>query len=289
MGHGVDDVVDADAKAECGILLGVGGAVGPFPGIANVGVEGDSDHDAAFVVMDGAPVSAFAIVGTLRVIGDFVATTKVGGAGNLVAIIEVEEGMKNGVVVGDLDDGAIGENHAHAGYKHLPLVGAVKIVGHEKAAAEQVIAKNVRLMLSNAPLADLHGIEPGPIVNFVAIVEVDVLLNRTRVNARKTANRSRKCAIRGRAVLGPERHTFAPVAIEAAAVAIIGPGGIHETSKGPFARMLPIRRKRGGIAVFDGRILAERALGEKSGDADEGGGEEEERGEEFSERRSHGD
>ena len=61
MRHGVDDVVDTDAETEGGEFFGVAGFVGELPGVAEIGVEGHGDHDAAFVVADDAPVGVGAV------------------------------------------------------------------------------------------------------------------------------------------------------------------------------------------------------------------------------------
>jgi hypothetical protein len=48
----------------------------------------------------------------------------------------------------------------------------VKIVGHEEAATQQIIAQLLCLGLGQAPLPYLDGVEPGPVVDFIAIVQV---------------------------------------------------------------------------------------------------------------------
>ncbi len=62
-------------------------------------------------------------------------------AGDLETVVQVEDGVKNGVVVGDVDDGAVREHHANAFLKHRVFEVAVKIVGHEKAAAQEILAQ----------------------------------------------------------------------------------------------------------------------------------------------------
>ena len=59
-------------------------------------------------------------------------------------------------------------------------IGAVEIVGHEEAAAQQVFAQLLGLRVGEAPFADLDGVEPGPVV-VVAVVEVDGLLDGAHV------------------------------------------------------------------------------------------------------------
>src|SRR5580658_2005942 len=123
-------------------------------------------------------------------------------------------------------------------------------------------------MLGDSPLADLHGVKPGPIVDFVAIVEIYVLFDRARVNAREAADGGGKKAIGRRTILGPQRHTLAPIAIETPAVTVVGAGRVHQASESPFAGSLPVWRQRSGFSVFDGGIFAERALGGNRTDED---------------------
>src|SRR4051812_3683931 len=52
MTHCVDQVVDADANAERGEFFGVIGIVGVLPGIAEIQIVTDGDHEAAVIVID---------------------------------------------------------------------------------------------------------------------------------------------------------------------------------------------------------------------------------------------
>ncbi len=132
VGHRVDDIVDAYADAEVGEAEGVAGPVEPLPGVADVGVLGDRDHDVALVVVDASPAGDAAVL--------FVAGAEVFGAGDLVAIREIEDGVEDGVVVGDVDDGTVGEDHLHGLFEVGLLFGSVEVVGHKEAAAEEIVA-----------------------------------------------------------------------------------------------------------------------------------------------------
>ena len=48
--HSIDDVVDADAIRQRCSAFGILGTVGPFPGVADIGISADGDHDATFIV-----------------------------------------------------------------------------------------------------------------------------------------------------------------------------------------------------------------------------------------------
>src|ERR1039457_95473 len=130
MGHGVDDVVHADANAESGETRGVSGIVGVLPGIAEIVVVGHDGNQPALVVIYAAKVAA----GTARAVG---AVEPVGGtlladamrlrvlhAGHLVAVIQVVDGVKNRILVGNVDDLAIGLDAPHTVDENVPLVVA---------------------------------------------------------------------------------------------------------------------------------------------------------------------
>ena len=69
-------------------------------------------------------------------------------------------------------------------------------------------------------------------------------------------------------ILGPERETLAPVAVEAAGVAVVGAGRIHQAGEGPFGGLVPVRGDF-EVLVFDAGKLTEWAL--KSVEHGEGG------------------
>jgi hypothetical protein len=93
-----------------------------------------------------------------------------------------------GSVVGQVNDGAIGEDALHAGEEDVPFVGTVEVVTHEEAATEQEVAEFGGLLVGQFPVADFDGVEPRPVVNFVPIVGVDGLLDGAHVDAGKTAD-----------------------------------------------------------------------------------------------------
>ena len=59
MRHRIVDVVHGYADAQGGELFGVLGIVGVLPGIAQIHVVADGDHEAALVVVDAAPGGAY--------------------------------------------------------------------------------------------------------------------------------------------------------------------------------------------------------------------------------------
>src|SRR5690606_16235424 len=59
--HRVNYVIDGEAIREGGHRLGVAGIVGMLPGVAEIHVEVDRDHEAAAIVVDAAPVRRDAV------------------------------------------------------------------------------------------------------------------------------------------------------------------------------------------------------------------------------------
>src|SRR5207245_6719756 len=62
MRHGVDNVIDAEPDSQRRVLLRVLGVVGVLPGVAEIHVVADGDHEAAFVVVDSTPARCDAIM-----------------------------------------------------------------------------------------------------------------------------------------------------------------------------------------------------------------------------------
>ena len=107
--HGVNDVVYTQADGEVGIGRGVIGIVGVFPGVADVGVVRDGDQDAAPVIVDAAPVRALTVFRALGILRAFIALADMCLAGDLEALLQVVDGVEDGIVVGDVADFAVGE------------------------------------------------------------------------------------------------------------------------------------------------------------------------------------
>ncbi len=130
---------------------------------------------------------------------------------DLDLVVEIVDGVKNRVGVVDIHDLAVGKDAMHGFLKDAPFRGAVKIVGHEKTAVQAIVAKFGGLTVGNAPFADLHSVEPGPVVNFVAIVEIDDLFDRPDMHARQAAQGQREVAVGGREILAPEGNPGVPI------------------------------------------------------------------------------
>jgi hypothetical protein len=259
MRHRVDEVVDADADSQGGKGLGVGGVVGVFPGVAQVHVVADDHHQAAFVVVDAAPVGRGA--GELVLFVDLV-RVDVLHAGHLVAVVQVEDGVEDGVLIRDIDDLAFREDLVHGVYEDVPFVGGVEIVAHEEAAAQQEFAEFGDLGIGQLPVAHFHRIEPRVVENIVVVVQVDGLFHGAGLDTGQAADSGGQVAVRARVVDGPVGVAFAP--IEAALVFGLPVHadfrrGVHEACKSPLAGHVPVIRQR-ETKILPSRVLAEWAL-----------------------------
>ena len=82
-------------------------------------------------------------------------------AGHLVAVVQIVDGVEDRVVVGNVDDLPVREDLLHGLDEDIPFVGAVEVVAHEEAAAQQVLAELGDLLLGQFPVADFDRVEPG--------------------------------------------------------------------------------------------------------------------------------
>ena len=236
-----------------------------LPGIAQVHVEADGHHQPAFVVIDPAPVRHVAVV-LIRP-----ARANVLLAGHLEPVVQIVDGVKDGVLVVDLHDGPVGKHPLHAVDEDLPLFRPVEIVAHEEAAAQQILPHGLGLRVGQVPVAHFHGVEPRPIV-LVAFVQVDRLLHRPRVHARQAPQRLREMAVRARIIGGPTGAPLRPIPGGEAATEPAEPPPapvdarhrrVHQAGEGPLGLLLPVLGNR-EVAVLDAGVFAERPLGEQS-------------------------
>ena len=183
--------------------------ISPLPRIAHIGIESHRDHDTALVVVNAAPVRRLA---ARFLVAAQTLPAQAPLAGNQITVIQVVDYMKNRVVIRDLDNLPVGENHLHAFGEPAPFVGAPEIVEHKEAAAQQVLAQGRRLGGGQLPVPHFAGVDPGIVERVVAIVEVHGLLNRPHMNPAQPAQRLGKMPVGARIILCPARAAFAPVA-----------------------------------------------------------------------------
>src|ERR1700735_5246577 len=252
MRHCGHDVVHADAHAELREFEGVSWIIRPFPGIADIRVQRDCNHDAALIVIDSLPARDSTIF--------FETRAQVLCSGDLVAVVQIEDGVEDRIVVGYVHDGTFGKDHLHGLFEVGLLLRPMEIVGHEKSAAKQVVAKFLGLSLGQTPFAHLNSIEPRPVIDLVAVIQIYGLLHGSSVDTGYTTDCLRKGAICAWIVLSPQREPLPPITIESAAIAIERAGWVHQACEGPLRRPLPIWGKRHGLVALDGWVLAKGML-----------------------------
>jgi hypothetical protein len=136
----------------------------------------------------------------------------------------------------------------------------VEVIGHEEASAKEVVAEFVSLFFGEAPLADLNGVEPWPVVDLVTVVEIDALFDGASVDAGEATDGGGEGTISAGKVLGPEGEALLPRALEAGVVAVEWAGRVHETGEAPLGGALVVRREWIGFVAFNRRVRAEGSL-----------------------------
>src|SRR6201998_3389256 len=107
--------------------------VRPFLGVAYIRIKGDRHHDSAMIVVNAAPVSVLAV--------ELVTHREMFGARDSVAVVQIEHAVEEGITVRIFGGGATRKDFLYALFEYLPLDRSVEIVGHEKTAAQQIIAQ----------------------------------------------------------------------------------------------------------------------------------------------------
>ena len=225
----------------------------------------DGDHEAAAVVIDAAPAGDGAAV-----FGHAAGAEEL-RAGDLIAAVEIVDGVEDGVGVLKFHDLAVGEDAVEALGEDVPLLIAVEIVAHEEAAAEEEFAEEGGLGIGEIPVADFDAVEPGPVV-LEAFVEIDGLFDGAGVDAGEAAEGLGEVAVAAGIVHGPidAAAALGPIAgaaeaatAEASAAAAttegIGGVGVHEAGEGPLGLFLIVGRD-GEIVVLEGGVFAPRLL-----------------------------
>ena len=123
-----------------------------LPGVAQIHVVADGDHEPALVVVDAAPARDDAVI----LIS--LSTAQKLCAGHLIAVVQIVEHVKDLVGVLDVDDRTVREDPLHAVGEHLPLVGAVEVVAHEEAAAQEIFAQLSGLRVGEVPVTHLDAV-----------------------------------------------------------------------------------------------------------------------------------
>ena len=188
-------------------------------------------------------------------------------AGHLVAVVEIVDDVEDGVLVVDVDDGAVGEDGLMPASKTAHSSDPWKSSTIRKPPRRRY-SRRAGLLLAPLPVADLDRVEPGPI-ELIAVLDVDGLLDGAAVDAGEAPHREHEMALGARVVGGPAGVALAPVAVaapEAAATAeasiAAGERRIHQAGEHPFGGLAPVRRQR-EVFILAAGVLAERFLGEE--------------------------
>ena len=174
----------------------------------------------------------------------------------------------------DLLDGPVRENFDDAVVERLPLIQrteeiligfvAVKIVDHQEAAAQQVLAQLLGLVVGEHPVADLDRVQRGPVINVVGAVQIHHLFRRSRVDAGQAPNAFKQMTVGAGEIHGPLAGPGAVGAeLDARMIGISVNIGIPQPRANPFGGALVIlgqRHPRVAIFVFDGRVGFKRPL-----------------------------
>src|ERR1017187_671682 len=224
-----------------------------LPGITQIHVVADGYHQASLVVIDATPAGFVTVV-----LPNMVGRVQHLLAGYLVAIVQIEDSVEDGVFVVNTHNRPVRKNAAHAGDENLPLVRPVEVVAHEKTAAQQEIAHFSRLLVRQSPMPNFDAIQPGPVVNIIAVIQIHRLLDGAGLDAGQAAKRGREMPVRARIVDGPVRPAGQPVPKAPVAESDVG---IHQSGEGPFTGQLPIRWFW-KVVVFPPRIITKFALAE---------------------------
>ncbi len=120
-----------------------------FPGIADVHIETDGHHDAAIFVTNGLPfrIDTVVLVGPARI--------DVLIPGNLWPLVQIVKHVKNLVFIRQILDRSVGQDFAHSYHEACPGRGAMEAVHDEEAAALQVAAHALGLIIVEVPIGTL--------------------------------------------------------------------------------------------------------------------------------------
>ncbi|MFM1942415.1 MAG: hypothetical protein RI897_1397 [Verrucomicrobiota bacterium] len=177
VGHDVEEDIDSEGVGaffgEFGEVVGVGGFF--LPAVAHIGVVVDHDHDAGVVIEDGA------VVGFLG-IGAFPGDTGVPVAegmadvGDLGFGLEAVEVGEDGVIEGEVDGFAIGEDAFDDVVEGVPFLFAPEVIDPEEAAGVEVIAECGDFGIAEAEAADAaHPDEGEGVESFIGEADDDAV------------------------------------------------------------------------------------------------------------------
>src|SRR5271167_3919428 len=105
----------------------------------------DGHHHSSLIVVDAAPLGLEPIVLVQR------SGKNVLHSRNLKTVVQIIYDVEDGVFVIKIHDLPVRKDFLHAGDEVIPLDGAVKIVHHQEAAAQQKLAYLAGLTVGKVP------------------------------------------------------------------------------------------------------------------------------------------
>ena len=135
MGHSINDVIQSYAEGHGRESLRVIWVVSPLPCIAQVHVMADGNDNTPLVVANSAPFGLISIL--------FISSACPHKllAGYLHLVVYIVESMEDFVAAREIFDRPIREHLSHAVHEIFPVFRAMKIIDHEKATFQQVLAQ----------------------------------------------------------------------------------------------------------------------------------------------------
>src|ERR1700722_15545404 len=149
MRHAVKDVIEPYTEGHRCEGLGIIRIVRPLPCVAQMHVMADGDDDAALIIADSSPLWLIAVL--------LVSASGANPlfAGNLHLVIDIVECMEDLVATPKVFDRTVRQHLPHAVHEVFPILGAVKVIHHQKASLKQVLAQPLCFRVSKGPHLNL--------------------------------------------------------------------------------------------------------------------------------------
>ena len=198
MRHGINQIIGGDLDAKRGELLVVFADRRPIP-------TNRPDPCCGRWRPSAGPCRrrCRAIAGLIAVLLISPAAAQILRAGHLIAVVQIVDGVEDRIVFGNVDDRPVRKNPLHAGHETSHSCVPWKSSHMKKPPRSKILAHLLRLLVRQFPVADFDRIQPGLVVDVVAVVQIHRLLHRAHVDARQPPQRLRKMAVRAGIVDGP--------------------------------------------------------------------------------------
>ena len=230
----------------------------PLPRVADIGVKRNRHHDRG-PGRRKSPASARHGLAA-RIVRTLVARPEVRHARHLIAIVQSRKRCERsdrrpGCPRSARSGKTIFMRFSNISHSRAPW----KSSAMKKPPRSRYSRSALRLLVGEPPLAHLHRVEPGPIV-LVAFVQIDGLLHGPHMDAGESLAPPARNAGRRADNPGSRARAPVPVAIEAAAIAVVRARRKHQAGERKLGLLLPVRWKV-ETEVLDCREIAGRAAG----------------------------